>query len=145
MNKKTITKTILACAVAFAAIGAFARPHGGPGGGPRGGGRPPMHGGGGHRAAPPHHGGHHHHHSSSRAFWGGFTGGLVGSLLYSDPVVVSPAPIVVSQTSPVVVTPAPVVVPSATTQVWVEGRYVDVVQPNGTVLRQWVAGHWETR
>jgi hypothetical protein len=30
-------------------------------------------------------------------------------------------------------------------QVWVEGRYVDQVQPNGVVLRTWVPGHYETR
>jgi hypothetical protein len=45
-------------------------------------------------------------------------------------------------TTPVVVTPQPV----ATVQsVWVEGRYVDQVQPNGTLLRVWQPGHYEQR
>jgi muconolactone delta-isomerase len=50
------------------------------------------------------------------------------------------APTVV--TTPVVVTPQPV----ATVQsVWVEGRYVDQVQANGTLLRVWQPGHYEQR
>ena len=32
-----------------------------------------------------------------------------------------------------------------TQNVWVEGRYVDTVQPNGTVLRTWQPGHYEQR
>ena len=43
-------------------------------------------------------------------------------------------------TAPVVSTPV-----YSTQNVWVEGRYVDQVQPNGTVLRVWQPGHYETR
>ena len=32
-----------------------------------------------------------------------------------------------------------------TQNVWVEGRYVDTVQPNGAVLRTWQPGHYEQR
>jgi len=97
-----------------------------------------------------------------RNFWPGFIGGVVGSIAcnavarpyYSSPVVVSQPvvtqPIVVQQ--PVVVTQPTVVsqpvVTAPVTQVrnvWIEGRYVDQVQANGTVLRIWQPGHYEQR
>ena len=115
--------------------------HGGGFGGPR----PMMGGRGGFRPAPIRH--HHHHHHGSvwgrggSNFWPGFVGGVIGGVLAD--AVVSPAPVVV--TTPVVTTPV-VTAPVVTTQnVWVEGRYVDQVQPNGTVLRVWQPGHYETR
>ena len=37
------------------------------------------------------------------------------------------------------------VAPQAATTVWVEGRYIDQVQPNGSVTRVWNPGHYETR
>ena len=95
---------------------------------------------------------HHHHHGSGGAIAAGIVGGaLLGGLVASAvstpaPAVVTPAPVVVQQ--PVVVTPAPVVVQQPvyqTQNVWVEGRYVDTVQPNGTVLRTWQPGHYEQR
>ena len=59
--------------------------------------------------------------------------------MVSTPVVAAPAPVVVT-------TPAVVTTPVYQTQnVWVEGRYVDQVQPNGTVLRVWQPGHYEQR
>ena len=110
--------------------------HGGGFGGPR----PMMGGRGGFRPAPVHHHRHHHHGSvwgrGGSNFWPGFVGGVIGGVLAD--AVVSPAPVVV--TTPVVT--APVV---STQNVWVEGRYVDQVQPNGTVLRVWQPGHYETR
>ena len=111
---------------------------------------------------PPHvsvHTSHHHHHGSGGAIAAGIVGGaLLGGLVASAvstpaPVVVTPAPTVVTP-APVVVTPAPVVVSQPvvvqqpvyqTQNVWVEGRYVDTVQPNGTVLRTWQPGHYEQR
>jgi hypothetical protein len=63
------------------------------------------------------------------------------------PTVVTPAPVVVTP-APVVVAPAPVVVQQPvyrTQNVWVEGRYVDQVQANGTVVRVWQPGHYEQR
>ena len=113
---------------------------------------------------PPHvsvHTGHHHHHGSGGAIAAGIVGGaLLGGLVASAvstpppapvvtpaPVVVTPAPVVV-QPAPVVVAPTPVVVQQPvyqTQNVWVEGRYVDTVQPNGTVLRTWQPGHYEQR
>ena len=103
----------------------------------------------------------HHHHGSGGAIAAGVVGGaLLGGLVASavstppPPPVVKPAPVVVTP-APVVVTPAPVVVQSApvvvpqpvyqTQNVWVEGRYVDTVQPNGTVVRTWQPGHYEQR
>ena len=63
---------------------------------------------------------------------------------------VSPAPVVVSQ--PVVVQPQVVTTPVVVSQpvvqtqnVWVEGRYVDQVQANGSVVRVWQPGHYEQR
>jgi hypothetical protein len=102
---------------------------------------------------------HHHHHGSGGAIAAGIVGGaLLGGLVASAvstpapvvvtpaPTVVTPAPVVVQQ--PVVVQSAPVVVQQPvyqTQNVWVEGRYVDTVQPNGTVLRTWQPGHYEQR
>ena len=110
---------------------------------------------------PPHvsvHTSHHHHHGSGGAIAAGIVGGaLLGGLVASAvstpapvvvtpaPTVVAPAPVVVQQ--PVVVSP-PVVVAQPvyqTQNVWVGGRYVDTVQPNGTVLRTWQPGHYEQR
>ena len=145
MNKKMI---VAVCAVGAMTFGAFAGPHGGPGGpgGFRGGPGPAMHGGG-----PRHHGGGWGHGGAN--FWPGFVGGVVGGLAVSTiapppprtvlapaPVVVTPAPVVV--TTPTVVTPAPV---SQMQNVWVEGRYIDQVQSNGSVLRVWQPGHYEQR
>ena len=143
MDKKmTIAATVL---VAMCAGVCVARP--GPHGGFRRG--PAFH------HAPPSH--HHHHYSAwgrgGSHFWPGFVGGVVGGIV-SDaiirpaPVVVAPAPVVV----PAPVVAAPVVVPPVvaapvyTTQsIWVEGCYVDQVQPNGTIVRIWQPGHYEQR
>jgi len=91
-----------------------------------------------------------------RNFWPGFVGGVIGGAIASS--VVTPTPVVVTQpvvTTPVVVTQPTVVTqpvvqqtvvttPVTTTQsVWVEGRYVDTVQANGTVVRTWQPGHYE--
>lgn len=110
---------------------------------------------------PPHHHVHGHHHHK-KSVWGrggsnflpGFVGGVVGGLVadavvtprekvvVTTPAVVVTPPVVVAQPAPVVVQP----VPSYTTQnVWVEGRYIDQVQPNGTVVRVWQPGHYELR
>ena len=120
----------------------------------------------GHGPRPGGHFGHrppvvHHHHCGwghgGRNFWpgfvGGVVGGLVGSAVVSQPVVVTTPTVV---TPPVVTTPvvvqqpvvtAPVVAAPVTTvqNVWVEGRYVDQVQANGTVIRVWQPGHYEAR
>jgi len=99
------------------------------------------------------HTGHHHHHGSGGAIAAGIVGGaLLGGLVASAvstppplPVVVQPAPVVVQQ--PVVVS-QPVVVQQPvyqTQNVWVEGRYVDTVQPNGMMVRTWQPGHYEQR
>lgn len=108
-----------------------------------------------------HHHHHHHGHSSwgrgGRNFWPGFVGGVVGGIVSRS--VVSPAPVVVTTptvvtptvVTPTVVTPTVVTTPvvtapvTTTQQVWVEGRYIDQVQPNGTVIRVWQPGHYETR
>ena len=49
-------------------------------------------------------------------------------------------PVVVHESAPVVVTQT-----TTTQRVWVDGRYVDQIQPNGTVVRVWQPGHYETR
>ena len=116
-----------------------------------------------HHGPPPRHwhgGGYHHHHHcgwSAGDFWAGagvgLVGGLIGAAVYDavrptpPRVVVQPQPVVVQQ--PVVV-PAqqPVVqqvAPQAATSVWVEGRYIDQVQPNGSTVRVWSPGHYEMR
>ena len=115
----------------------------------------------------PHHGWRprpvHQHHCHGRYwgrggchFWPGFVGGVVGgaltrTIIDTSPTVVvqQPAvvtqPVVVQQPAPVVVQqPAPVVVQQPQ-QVWVEGRYVDQVQANGSTVRVWQPGHYEQR
>lgn len=117
-----------------------------------------------HRHAPPPAPHHHHHHGSAwgkggRNFWPGFVGGVAAGLAARSvaqptavvvtpaPVAVAPAPVVVAP-APVVVAPAPVIVKQPvyqTQNVWVEGRYVDTVQPNGVTVRTWQPGHYEQR
>ena len=160
-----LKKTIIAGLACMAVCGvALAGPHGGPRGGFRGGPHhfgPPRGGwhhrpGPGFRPPPPMF--HHHHHSywgrGGRYFWPGFVGGVVGGAVYSaiapDPVVVTTPTVVTTPavvTTPTVVTTTPTVVaPVSTVQnVWVEGRYVDQVQSNGTVVRIWQPGHYESR
>ena len=150
MNK---IKIVAAFAV-FAIVGvAFAGPHG-PGG---------FHGGPG----PGFHHGPVHHQGGfwgrgGSHFWPGFVGGVVGGIVgtaVAQPVVVTTptvvtAPTVVAAptvvTTPVVTTPVVtqtvVAQPVQTIQnVWVEGRYVDQVQANGTIIRTWQPGHYEQR
>lgn len=133
-------KKTIALAVALAAASTlFARP--GPGG------FRPGHGGFRPVPVPVGHHHHHHHHHSGGAIAAGVVGGaILGGLVASavatpTTTVVTPAPVVV-QPAPVVVAPQPVY---QTQNVWVEGRYVDTVQPNGTVIRTWQPGHYEQR
>ena len=108
------------------------------------------------------HGGYHHYRggywgSGGCYFWPGFAGGVVGGVVgttlvrpyYSETVVFQPEPTVVTQPvvvqQPAVVT-QPVVVPQPVVQrlpVWIEGRYVDHVQANGSTARIWQPGHYE--
>lgn len=149
MNKKLI----IAVGLAVLSAGVFAGPH-------RGGRGPGFHHRGGMRCAPR----HHHHRPSAwgragRHFWPGFAGGVIGGIVgrsivspcyATTTVVASPAvvttPAVVAP-SVVVTTPAVVTQPSVATvgNVWVEGRYVDQVQSDGTVVRVWQPGHYEQR
>lgn len=92
-------------------------------------------------------------------------GGAVAASYWSRPYYYDP-PVVVAQPAPVVVPSAPVVVQQAAPtvvqqpvvvqqvapppvepqrQVWVEGRYIDQAQPNGTTVRVWNPGHYEMR
>ena len=162
-------KTVIMAFAALACVGTcLARPHHGGGFGRCGvGPRPAMHHGGFHRGG--FHGGGYHggyrphggyYHGGyyrggcyrggyygpgyyggwgrgGRYFWPGFVGGIVGGALYDavvSPTVVSPSPVVVS--TPTVY---------ASTTVWVEGRYVDQVQADGTIIRVWQPGHYEQR
>ena len=72
--------------------------------------------------------------------------GYGGVVVAPTPTVVTTPPVVVQQQPVVVQQPAPVVVQQPVAQnVWVEGRYVDQVQANGTVIRVWQPGHYEQR
>ena len=144
MNKKTL---IAALAVTTLALGAYARPH---------------HGGFRHARPAPihrvHHAPIHHHHGTwgrgGCHFWPGFVSGVVGGVIggvITDTVVapttvitpttvVTPATVVTAPATTIVTTPAPV---TTVQNVWVEGRYVDQVQANGTVIRVWQPGHYE--
>ena len=151
-NKMTKKLTIMV-ALAMCAVAAFARPHGGFGG-PRGGFGGPR-GGFGMRPAPMMHHGPApiHHHSGwghgGRGFWpaavGGFVGGvisssIIGPSVYTTPVVTTPV-----YSTPVVTTPVYTAPVYTTQQVWVPSTYVDQIQPNGTVIRVWQPGHYESR
>ena len=72
---------------------------------------------------------------------GGLGGLLVGIL---DPQIGRVSELPLPADAPVipVVVQQPVVVNQ---NVWVEGRYVDQVQANGTVIRVWQPGHYEQR
>ena len=100
---------------------------------------------------------HHHYHGGYWGrggchFWPGFVGGVIGGAITrtiidtSPTVVVQPTPTVVTQPvvvqQPVVTQPVVVQQPQ---QVWVEGRYVDQVQANGSTVRVWQPGHYEQR
>ena len=98
---------------------------------------------------------HHHHRGTGFAIGAGILGaGLLASTIYDAthprpyvapaPVVVAPAaPVVVQQPQVVVQQPAPAVVQQPVAQnVWVEGKYVDQVQANGSVVRVWQPGHY---
>ena len=147
MNKKLII--MLGVAMVMAG-GAFA--HG-------------WHGGPRHCWGPrPHYYHHHHYHGGwwgpgGRYFWPGFVGGVIGgavasTIIDTSPTVVVQQPAVVTQPvvvqqpavvqQPVVVQQQPVVVQQPQ-QVWVEGRYVDQVQANGSTVRVWQPGHYEVR
>jgi len=102
-------------------------------------------------------------------FWPGFVGGVVGGLAvgslsrpaYRETVVVQQTPTVVIQqpavvTQPIVVQQPTVVQQPAVVQqsaapapsgqmVWVEGTYIDKIQPNGTTTRVWNPAHYEQR
>ena len=100
---------------------------------------------------------HHHYHGGYWGrggchFWPGFVGGVIGGAITStiiaprETVVVQPTPTVVTQPvvvqQPVVTQPVVVQQPQ---QVWIEGRYVDQVQANGSTVRVWQPGHYEVR
>ena len=150
MNKKLIIMLGVATVMAG---GAFARGwHGGWHCGPR------------HHWAPRPYYHHHHCHGGywgpgGRYFWPGFVGGVIGgavasTIIDTSPTVVVQQPAVVTQPvvvqqpavvqQPVVVQQQPVVVQQPQ-QVWVEGRYVDQVQANGSTVRIWQPGHYEVR
>ena len=157
------TKTILCALVAILAAGVcLARPGGGIHHGPR----PSFHHFSNpryHRPPPP----HHHHHHGGGGFVSGLVGGIVGGAIVSAiaepaPVVVQETvvqqPVVVQQPAPVVVQqPAPVIVQQPVVQqvvqqpvtqvqnVWVEGQYVNQLQPDGSTVRVWNPGHYEQR
>ena len=150
-------KSIIVLTVAFTAAAAFSRP---------GAWRP--------RVAPHHYGPGARGDAIALGVLGGaIVGGIIheavrptpAPVVVQQPVVVQPQPTVIVQ--PQVVTPTvvqqPVVLaPGAaqvigpqpavvqqpvyeTQSVWVEGSYVDQVQPNGTTVRVWKPGHYESR
>ena len=93
-------------------------------------------------AWPHHHHYHHYHHHHGGYGWAavgtGFAAGVVGAALYN--AVAPRETVVVQQPAPVVVQQP---VAQARPEVWVDGRYIDQVQPNGAVVRVWQPGHYE--
>lgn len=146
MKMKTVA---VACAAVLCSGVCLARPHG------------HRWGGGWHRPAPIHHYHHGHHGYWGRGgscFWPGFVGGVVGgaiagaivernTVVVEQPTVVTTPtvvtqPVIVQQPVVQTVAPAPV---AQTQNVWVEGRYVDQIQANGSTVRVWQPGHYEQR
>lgn len=86
-------------------------------------------------------------HRNAPSVWGrggrnfipGFAGGLIGSLI-APPIVVTPPPSVVVTPPPVV--QSPVIIQPGYRAVWVEGRYVQQIQSDGTVIRVWRPGYY---
>ena len=122
-NKTSFLKSAVAGVAALAILGAGslaeARPHG-----PHGPPPPPM---------------HHHHHPHGDPCIDPVFGACLGLGIIGGIAALSePRPAVVQQ--PVVVQPV-----TQVQNVWVEGRYIDQVQPNGTVVRVWQPGHYEQR
>ena len=143
-------KKILVLALALASAFAFAAPR------PRGCGLRP---GAWHRTPPRH---HHYGHRGDRAapLVGFAAGAAVGSIVASSPrpvvrttvVQAVPVQLVPMQPTQMQLVPmqptAVVAAPPAgyvNQQVWVPGRYTDVIQPNGVVVRAWTPGRWENR
>ncbi len=86
-------------------------------------------------------------------FWTGFAGGVVGGIIGGTltDAVVGPSVVVTSPTivtAPTIVA-APAVVVSepvyTARQVWVPGCYVDELLPDGSTIRIFRPGHYETR
>ena len=135
MNKKLM----IAFGMAMLMVGgAFAHHHGGWRGGPRHGWGPrPYY--------------HHHCHGGywgrgGSWFWPGFVSGVVGGAVVSSVVAPRETVIVQQPAPPVVAQPGVVQQPVMQQQtVWVEGRYVDQVQANGSTVRIWQPGHYEQR
>lgn len=136
-------KKILVLALALASAFAFAAPC------PRGCGLRP----GAWHCTPPRH--HHYRHRGDRAasLVRFAAGAAVGSIIASSsrpvvqttvvqavPVQLVPMRLVPMQPTAVVAAPPAGYV---NRQVWVPGRYTDVIQPNGAVVRVWTPGHWE--
>lgn len=116
-----------------------------------------------HRPPPMHHSWHHppyHCYGGfgwprGRFYWPWFVGGMMsGMSVERDVAVVRPAAAVVTTPTvvqqPVVIQQPSVVQPTVVQQtipktqnVWVEGRYVEQVQPNGSTARVWQPGHYE--
>lgn len=118
--------------------------------------------------------GHYHGGFAAGVVGGAFVGGMIHNAIRPyRPVVYSPAPVVVQQPivytpapvvappvvvqqPPVVVQQQPVVAPPApepvavpepavrTQRVWVEGRYVDQVRQDGSLVKVWQPGRYET-
>ena len=101
---------------------------------------------------------HHHHRGTGFAIGAGILGaGLLASTIYDathpapPPVVVAPQPVVVAPQPQVVVQQPQVVVQqqpvghyeTRVQNVWVEGRYIDQVTPQGATVRTWQPGHYE--
>ena len=82
-------------------------------------------------------------------------GAVASTIIDTSPTVVVQQPAVVTQPvvvqqpavvqQPVVVQQPAQVVVQQPQQVWVEGRYVDQVQANGSTVRIWQPGHYEVR
>lgn len=103
------------------------------------------HGGWHHSPPPRYHHHHRHHRYYGGGYWPGFVGGVIGGaaiapVIESETVVVT-QPTVVEQ--PVIVQQPVVQQAAATQNVWVEGRYVDQLQADGTTTRVWQPGHYE--
>lgn len=133
-------KKILVLALALASAFAFAAPR------PRGCG---PRSGVWHRPPPRHH--HYGHRGGPVAPFVGFAAGAaVGSIIASSSrpaaqtTVVQAVPIQLVPMQPTVVVAAPPV-GYVNQQVWVPGRYTDVIQPDGRVVRVWTPGRWESR
>ena len=78
----------------------------------------------------------HHWHPAPLAPWYFASGLLLGTAI-QRPTVIQVGPTV--QNAEIITSQA-----ISSNVIWIQGKYVDEIFPDGTIRRVWIPGHWET-